>query len=118
MMRARKREKSAGNYYGARGYRTSFLNGFILGLDERFRRERAEQIRAAEARGTSNALVRVDSAREAVREWMKENIKGSAAKSVRLTANNRGGLEAGRKAAAEVNLNRPVGDGKVAGYIG
>lgn len=117
MMAARKRVKKEGEPLGARGFRSSFLNGFILGLADRFYREREEQVKAAQERGTSHALVRVDSAREAVREWINQNVKGSV-KSVSMSVKNRMGREAGQKAAREVNLNRPIEGNKMAGYLG
>ena len=112
MKRARIKVKKEGDPLGARGFRTSFLNGFVSELSLRFWEAKQEMEAKAREAGTGTALVRLDDARKAVRDWMEGNIKGTA-KSVGQRSTNRMGYLAGRKAGREVNLNRPIESGMV-----
>lgn len=114
MMAARKREKAAGNYYGARGFRTSFLNGFVTRMGERFRAMRATVETAARASGKGTALVHISNADKQVAEYVEWRYTRNAS-SVGQQTSNTSGYGAGRAAADRVSLNRPVGGGSTGG---
>lgn len=114
MHAARKREKAAGNFYGARGFRISYLNGFVSRLGERFREMRAQVETEARAGGKGTALIRLNNADQAVASYVAEKYTKTAS-SVGQRTRNASGFAAGRKAADGVSLNRPVGGGNGGG---
>jgi hypothetical protein len=126
MMLARKREKAAGRYYGARGFRAEFIAGFLDRLRERYRAERGhvveemKQLAAQSSAGSQigTALVRLDTADKQVAAYVDQKYKRKAS-AVRMTrTSNRSGYDAGRAAADKVDLNRRgLGEGSSSKYL-
>lgn len=120
MVKARKTEKAAGRYLGARGFRAEFVAGFVDRLQERFhamRQEVTKEMKSLASQSSTGsaigtALMRIDAADQAVAKYVETKYKRHAS-SVRMTrTGNRSGYHAGRAAADRVNLGtRPVSSG-------
>lgn len=92
----------AGDVTQCRGFRASWLTGFIQGLRTRFDQERKTV--TAEASVTSTVLVRIDQTEGAVDRWMKEHLKIKSAASTHQAKFHPVGLARGRQAADDVSL--------------
>jgi len=87
------------NWARARGYRGAFIQSFIIRLHERFQAER----RAAET-STSTALVRLNTADQAVETFMAKGKYEKASALSRPVSSNQEGHRDGRAAADRVNI--------------
>jgi len=93
----------AGDVTRCRGFRASFLEGFVQRLFQRFQ----EELAAVEHNTSSTALVRVNREAIAVREYLDKKKTGSAP-STTSRLSNRDGYAAGKRAADGVNLRPRV----------
>ena len=96
--------KEEGDVTEARGFRPSFLNGFVHRLHERFEEEK----RKMEQNNSGTALMRINREALAVRQYLekaRENKQTTAASRVQGTRNHsREGWERGKKMADGLNL--------------
>lgn len=116
--------RNDGDVTMARGYKASFLRGFLVRLQERLRKNREDTIIRATAeeakRGdrSSTALIRLSQAMTRVNEYMKKpQFKSIPAASGRKLG-NRDGYADGKAAADKVNLGgKAVQTNKPAGHL-
>ena len=88
-----------GNVNAARGFRTAFLQGFVMRLAARLEEERDQQMTSS-----STALVRVDKKMRAIVDFMSGRSYGKS-KALRSRASlNAAGVARGRKMADDVDL--------------
>jgi hypothetical protein len=87
-----------GNCFRARGFRDTFINGFLGKLEMRYRAER--QSVASEC----TALVRVNKAEAAVEDYLKQKVKKEASSLSMRRGWNQEGYKRGQAAADRVNL--------------
>lgn len=91
-------EEFVPNWAKCRGYKQSFLEGFIQRIQKRY--EEALHI------DESTALVRINKAQKAVLQWMEDNMKDKNASVLsRQLKFNRHGRDHGRDAADKINLH-------------
>jgi hypothetical protein len=98
----------------AKGYRASWIDGFITRLWQRFREAREESIAAAAVCGNTSsetALIRLDGALTKVRQYMNDKFSHSRAASRAGALNHKfghhaEGRAAGRAAANQIALGR------------
>ena len=88
-----------GKVNAARGFRTAFLQGFVMRLAARLEEERGQQMSSS-----STALVRVDKKMQAIVDFISGNIYGKS-KALRSRASlNEAGIARGREMADAVDL--------------
>jgi hypothetical protein len=95
--------KYRGDVTQARGFRNSWLYGFMTRLQERFDAER----KTASATSSSTALIKINQTHAMVDQWIKDKVKPRMAHAVHRRVSNPEGVERGKRAARNVNL-RPV----------
>ncbi len=102
---ARRYKKAAG--FSSRGFRESFLASFVQRIAERFEEERQRQEGAGQY-----ALIRFNSADQAVRDFMTNTLHTKKAGMVKYKrTDHTAGWERGQQVANEVNLRSNAVDG-------
>jgi len=110
---------SGGDMSEATNYRSGYITGFITRLGERFDEEVSTSSKDAAALSKVNAIVHVKKdALAKADQWMRENVKTKKC-SLRMSGiNHRGqGYADGKRAADDVNLNRPLTNGRPKGEL-
>jgi hypothetical protein len=97
------------DYGEARGYRESWIAGFINKLSQIFYEERMKQMQPDGTQST--ALVRIDKDKLAVRDYMRTLSTGKAKHINRPSGSNDRGYNDGAAAANRANANRKAGVG-------
>lgn len=113
--KARTHVETQEDFNDMRGYRQSWITGFIDELDQRFEERRAEAFNTP----TGVALMRIDNDCALSRKWVKEEYGcGSARATKRQTGHSASGYAQGKRQARNANINRGVGSGASRGRIG
>lgn len=99
--------KKDGDVTAARGFKASFLQSFVLRIRSRYYEERRK--REDSLKGQSTALVRINTERAAVEQWMADQKASGKTKSASRvngrSAYNSDGIGAGRRAADGMSLH-------------
>lgn len=111
--------KEMGDTSDTSGYRSGFITGFIARLKERFDEELRTPVGDLDAQNRATAIVHVKrDALSKADEWMKNNVKTKQCRMSTLGLNHSGdGYRDGKKAADDLNLNRPLGNSRPHGEL-
>jgi len=93
--------KQDGSCYRARGFKSAFLQAFVMHLAERYEAEKRSRMAGP---STSTALVRINREEAAVEDFMNKNYKKKAGALSTHTAFHREGHRRGVAAADRINL--------------
>lgn len=107
--------KNLGMVEGARGFKASWLAGFVDGIRHKYYQEELERKRNAASTGTS--LVILDQAHAAVAQYKKDK-KAKTVKGGVLDRSNRDGYRAGHAAGSSASVDQGVKAGTTNARVG
>lgn len=98
-----KEAKDQGSVQFARGFKESFLKGFVDAISERYAMDRKERRTRLQAMG-GNALVRIDNALQKVSDHVNQKYTGKVGATKQGTASHNSGYARGQAAGRAANL--------------
>ena len=84
----------------ARGFKSTWLYGFLSSLRERFDQER----KAVDMPTNSTTLVKINQTLAVVENWLNQNVKSERGRSLNQFKSNNEGVKQGKQAAADISL--------------